>query len=146
MHIPLLLGADIWLQIALSYLSHLDEYFDSGSCRHQGEQNAWKAYRSRFALLQPQVFRATDGERKIWGKKPTFVVAKYTSGSGTQDTSLLLTSGKLLDLLEGQVLLREESLVSNLDLIAALSLRIAEDIPTAFPLFLRRGQWASTSV
>lgn len=38
-------------------------------------------------------FRETNGNTKIWGKKPTFIKAKYTTSDNVQRESLLLTSG-----------------------------------------------------
>lgn len=45
------------------------------------------------ADLQRQVFRATHGECKIWGKKPEMITAKYTTSDGKEHTSILLCSG-----------------------------------------------------
>ena len=42
---------------------------------------------------QRQEFRQTRGECLVWGAKPTFIAAKYTTTDGEQRTSLLLTSG-----------------------------------------------------
>lgn len=43
---------------------------------------------------QRQEFRASGGRLKIWGKEPSFIVAKYlTSDTHEEKTSLLLTSG-----------------------------------------------------
>lgn len=44
------------------------------------------------------VFRATQGKAKVWGKKPRYIIAKYTiadreTGKATEKTSLLLASG-----------------------------------------------------
>ena len=43
-----------------------------------------------------QVFRATHGKAKVWGKSPSFITAKYTPADGQEKTSLLLTAGKPL--------------------------------------------------
>jgi len=42
---------------------------------------------------QRQEFRQTRGECLVWGAKPSFIAAKYTTTDGEQRTSLLLTSG-----------------------------------------------------
>jgi len=42
---------------------------------------------------QRQVFRETNGEATIWGKKPSMIKAQYTTADGSTKTSLLLTSG-----------------------------------------------------
>lgn len=42
---------------------------------------------------QRKEFRDKGGNVEIWGKKPTYVVAKYTTEDGKERTSLLLTSG-----------------------------------------------------
>jgi 7-dehydrocholesterol reductase len=51
-----------------------------------------------LADRERDVFRATDGKCKIWGKDPTYIKAKYTvldrkTNKKTQKTSLLLASG-----------------------------------------------------
>merc|ERR1712150_121588 len=51
-----------------------------------------------WADWQRQRFRELNGEMNIFGRKPTFVTAKYTlsksaGGDGTERTSLLLASG-----------------------------------------------------
>jgi len=38
-------------------------------------------------------FRETSGETQIWGKKPEYIRAKYTTTDGVERESLLLTSG-----------------------------------------------------
>ncbi|XP_073980679.1 uncharacterized protein [Rhodnius prolixus] len=43
--------------------------------------------------LEKARFRRTNGNTLIWNKKPTYIVAKYTDNTGTEKTSLLLTSG-----------------------------------------------------
>jgi 7-dehydrocholesterol reductase len=50
------------------------------------------------ADLEREVFRATNGKTLVWGKKPDFIKATYTSvdpttGKKTKKTSLLLASG-----------------------------------------------------
>jgi 7-dehydrocholesterol reductase len=42
---------------------------------------------------QRQHFRATDGKCTVWGKPPKVVKAKYITGDGREQTSLLLASG-----------------------------------------------------
>eukprot|EP00854_Cymbomonas_tetramitiformis_P005665 gene5665-6851_t len=42
---------------------------------------------------QRQTFRETGGKAPVWGKAPTYIVAKYTTSEGTKKSSLLLTSG-----------------------------------------------------
>ena len=42
---------------------------------------------------QRQQFRACDGKCLIWGKPPKVVKAKYITGDGREQTSLLLASG-----------------------------------------------------
>eukprot|EP01006_Ploeotia_vitrea_P014064 TRINITY_DN3732_c0_g1_i1.p1 TRINITY_DN3732_c0_g1~~TRINITY_DN3732_c0_g1_i1.p1 ORF type:complete len:438 (+),score=-58.91 TRINITY_DN3732_c0_g1_i1:50-1363(+) len=42
---------------------------------------------------QRQAFRRAEGKDKIWGKDPTYIIAKYTPEDGRERTSLLLTSG-----------------------------------------------------
>ena len=42
---------------------------------------------------QRQEFRATDGNCKIWGKSPEYIIAKYTTSDGEVRSNLLLTSG-----------------------------------------------------
>mmetsp|Transcript_9693 Transcript_9693/g.17455 ORF Transcript_9693/g.17455 Transcript_9693/m.17455 type:complete len:477 (-) Transcript_9693:77-1507(-) len=42
---------------------------------------------------QRQVFRETNGEALVWGKKPEFITAKYQTADGATKSSLLLTSG-----------------------------------------------------
>uniref|UniRef100_A0A7S0N8U1 7-dehydrocholesterol reductase n=1 Tax=Pyramimonas obovata TaxID=1411642 RepID=A0A7S0N8U1_9CHLO len=42
---------------------------------------------------QRQVFRATNGEALVWGRKPEYITAKYATTTGKTRTSLLLTSG-----------------------------------------------------
>lgn len=44
------------------------------------------------------IFRATNGEALVWGKKPKYIVAEYSiidrkTGTETKKTSLLLASG-----------------------------------------------------
>jgi len=46
-----------------------------------------------LADRQRQMVRAKDGHCKIWGKKPTFTIASYTTDGGEQKKSILLTSG-----------------------------------------------------
>jgi len=51
-----------------------------------------------MADRERDVFRATNGEALVWGKKPTFIKATYTTidrktGESCQKTSLLLASG-----------------------------------------------------
>jgi len=46
-----------------------------------------------FADRQRQIMRATGGECKIWGKKPTFTTAAYITESGEKKQNILLTSG-----------------------------------------------------
>ncbi|ETV72455.1 hypothetical protein H257_12575 [Aphanomyces astaci] len=43
--------------------------------------------------LQRQEFRATNGKALVWGQKPTFIVAKYTTEKNEKKESLLLTCG-----------------------------------------------------
>jgi 7-dehydrocholesterol reductase len=38
-------------------------------------------------------FRSSEGKCTVWGKKPEFIVAKYTTEKGETNTSLLLASG-----------------------------------------------------
>jgi len=38
-------------------------------------------------------FRETNGNTTIWGKKPTYILAKYTTEDGVEHESMLLTSG-----------------------------------------------------
>lgn len=45
------------------------------------------------ADVQRQVFRESDGQVSIWGRKPQYIIAKYTTGAGEERTSLLLASG-----------------------------------------------------
>lgn len=42
---------------------------------------------------QRQRFRASNGKCLIWGKKPSFISAKYVTENGQEKESLLLTSG-----------------------------------------------------
>lgn len=42
---------------------------------------------------QRQEFRRSGGRLKIWGKEPTYIVAKYTPSDSVERQSLLLTSG-----------------------------------------------------
>lgn len=42
---------------------------------------------------QRQEFRRTSGATAIWGKKPSFVTAKYVTSDNEERVSLLLTSG-----------------------------------------------------
>ena len=42
------------------------------------------------------MFRATNGKALVWGQAPTKITARYTTGNGSQKTSLLLASGKML--------------------------------------------------
>lgn len=42
---------------------------------------------------QRQYFRETNGGKTIWGRIPTFIEAKYTTGEGKERHSRLLTSG-----------------------------------------------------
>jgi len=42
---------------------------------------------------QRQNFRATGGSELIWGAKPTYITAEYTTTTGETKSSLLLTSG-----------------------------------------------------
>lgn len=42
---------------------------------------------------QRYVFRQTQGECRIWGRKPRKLVAKYTTADGATKTSLLLLDG-----------------------------------------------------
>ena len=42
---------------------------------------------------QRQEFRATNGKMSVWGEKPVYVEAKYTTKDGEERTSLLLCSG-----------------------------------------------------
>eukprot|EP01134_Creolimax_fragrantissima_P005448 CFRG5448T1 len=42
---------------------------------------------------QKDVFRSSDGKALIWGKKPTFIDAKFLTADGSTRHSLLLTSG-----------------------------------------------------
>lgn len=46
-----------------------------------------------FADLQRQKVRMTNGNCKVWGKKPEVIVATYTTEQGEQKQSLLLVSG-----------------------------------------------------
>ena len=46
-----------------------------------------------LADLQKQDVRATNGQCKIWGKKPEVIRAKYTPDDGKERESLLLVSG-----------------------------------------------------
>ena len=43
--------------------------------------------------VSKQVFRATDGQALVWGKKPEMIIAKYSTADGKEATSLLLASG-----------------------------------------------------
>jgi len=47
----------------------------------------------RMVNHQKDIFRKTNGECTIWGKKPTFVKTRFTTADGKENTSLLLTSG-----------------------------------------------------
>jgi 7-dehydrocholesterol reductase len=38
-------------------------------------------------------FRETNGNTTIWGKKPQWIAAKYTTGDGKEHNSTLLVSG-----------------------------------------------------
>jgi 7-dehydrocholesterol reductase len=38
-------------------------------------------------------FRETNGNTTIWGKKPDYILAKYTTGDGKEHNSMLLVSG-----------------------------------------------------
>jgi len=49
----------------------------------------------RFANNQKDIVRKTKGECKIWGKKPSFILAKYKSSDGNEHESILLTDGFL---------------------------------------------------
>jgi len=42
---------------------------------------------------QRQVFRATNGRAKVWGKAPVALVAPYATADGAREASLLLASG-----------------------------------------------------
>jgi 7-dehydrocholesterol reductase len=42
---------------------------------------------------QRQLFRHTEGKAKIWGQVPSKIVAHYTTETGDQKQSILLTSG-----------------------------------------------------
>jgi 7-dehydrocholesterol reductase len=46
-----------------------------------------------FADAQRQRVRATNGETKVWGKKPVLIVGHYTTKEGEAKESLLLASG-----------------------------------------------------
>ena len=46
--------------------------------------------------LRGQVFRESGGRAKVWGRPPKKLTAQYTTGDGTQKTSLLLMSGAAL--------------------------------------------------
>lgn len=43
--------------------------------------------------LQRQLFRAANGNMKVWGKEPRIVEAEYVTGDGKKRRSLLLASG-----------------------------------------------------
>ena len=53
------------------------------------------ACRSKVAF-GVQVFRATNGQQKVWGREPSKIVATYTTGDGQEKKSLLLCSGPVL--------------------------------------------------
>jgi 7-dehydrocholesterol reductase len=55
-----------------------------------GLVNIWINY---DADRQRQVFRETNGNSLIWGKKPSHIVAHYVTEEGKDRTNLLLTSG-----------------------------------------------------
>ena len=40
-----------------------------------------------------QIFRATNGKAEVWGKSPSYITAKYSTGDSAEKTSLLLTDG-----------------------------------------------------
>ena len=40
-----------------------------------------------------QTFRESGGKKKVWGKAPRKITARYETGDGQTKTSLLLTSG-----------------------------------------------------
>jgi 7-dehydrocholesterol reductase len=42
---------------------------------------------------QRYIFRQTNGRCKIWGRKPRYIAAQYTTTSGEQKNSLLLLDG-----------------------------------------------------
>jgi 7-dehydrocholesterol reductase len=46
-----------------------------------------------WADLQRQTVRATDGDCKVWGKKPEVIVGNYVTEAGEKKQSLLLASG-----------------------------------------------------
>ncbi len=46
-----------------------------------------------LADQQRVIFREKNGEIRIWGKKPKFTVAKYTTQDGNKNENLLLASG-----------------------------------------------------
>ena len=46
-----------------------------------------------LADRQRQIFRATNGNCKVWGKKPTYIKASYKTEQGEVKENLLLTSG-----------------------------------------------------
>jgi 7-dehydrocholesterol reductase len=46
-----------------------------------------------FADKQRQYVRATNGQCKIWGKKPQYIIAKYVTEKGEQKQNILLNSG-----------------------------------------------------
>ena len=53
-----------------------------------------KCYGLLYYMVCPkQVFRATDGQALVWGKKPEIIIAKYSTADGKEATSLLLASG-----------------------------------------------------
>jgi len=51
------------------------------------------AYRCSDQRLGAQVFRESGGRARVWGAPPKKLAAQYTTGDGTQKTSLLLLSG-----------------------------------------------------
>ncbi|KAG8125900.1 hypothetical protein E2320_021075, partial [Naja naja] len=53
----------------------------------------WWATIYRMTNYQKDLFRHTDGNCKIWGKKPKYIECAYTSASGTKHYSKLLISG-----------------------------------------------------
>ncbi|XP_053109799.1 7-dehydrocholesterol reductase isoform X2 [Hemicordylus capensis] len=50
-------------------------------------------YIFRMTNYQKDLFRRTDGNCKIWGKKPKYIECSYMSADGTKHYSKLLTSG-----------------------------------------------------
>jgi len=53
----------------------------------------YSVYVNYDADRQRQIVRETNGECKIWGRKPKTILAKYTTGDGKTRTNLLLVDG-----------------------------------------------------